>query len=99
MSVLPMTSLKQRKRFLTPRTNNQLKGILSELKAAHKMGVRIEPCAAIFQRMTIIIQSMSFRLLSKSTPIQTVSDFKGFAEAAGTLVGLLPNSKVRAPHY
>jgi len=55
--------------------------------------------APIFQRMTIIIQSMSFRLLSKSTPIQTVRDFKGFAEVAGTFVGLLPNSKVRAPHY
>ena len=93
-----MTSLKQRKRFLTPRPNNQLKGILSELKATNKMGVRIAPCASVFQRM-IIIQSMSFRLLSKSTPIQTVSDFKGFAEVAGTLVGLLPNSKVRAPHY
>ncbi len=44
-----------------------------------------------------LIQLMLFRLLSKSPPIPTVSDFKGFAEAVGTLVGLLPNSKVRAP--
>ena len=55
--------------------------------------------APVFQRVTIIIQSRSYRLLSKSTPIQTASDFKGFAEVAGTFVGLLPNSKVRAPHY
>ena len=94
-----MTSLKQRKRSLIPLPNNQLKGILSALKATHKMGVRIAPGASAFLMVTIIIQSMSFRLLSKSTPIQTASDFKGFAEVAGTFVGLLPNSKVRAPHY
>jgi len=50
-------------------------------------------------QITCLTQLMWFQLLSKPPPTQTFSDFMGFAEVAGTLVGLLPNSKVRTPHY
>lgn len=38
------------------------------------------------------MQLVMFRLKS----IQTVSDFRGFAEAAGTFVGVVANSKMHA---
>ena len=38
-------------------------------------------------------------VIIKITADPTVSDFNGIAEAAVTFVVLLPNSKVRPPHY
>lgn len=49
-------------------------------------------------QITYLIQLTLFRLSSKPPPTQTFSDFYGFAEVAGTLAGLLQNSKVSTPH-